>query len=55
MTNEIGSSATLGDVEYEIRGQLAHRANDMERRRYVIISLNIGNSGLFSGRGDRRQ
>ncbi len=50
MTNEIGSSATLGDVKYEIRGQLAHQANDMERRGYEIISLNIGNPGLFGFR-----
>ncbi len=50
MTNEIGSSATLGDVKYEIRGQLANQANDMERRGYEIISLNIGNPGLFGFR-----
>lgn len=43
MTNELKPSASLNDVRYEIRGQLAH---DMEREGYEIISLNIGNPGL---------
>ncbi len=50
MTNEFGPSATPGDVKYEIRGQLARQANDMERRGYEIISANIGNPGLFGFR-----
>jgi alanine-synthesizing transaminase len=46
MTDEIKPSASLNDVRYEIRGQLAQRAHDMEREGYEIISLNIGNPGL---------
>lgn len=50
MPGPIQSSATLCDVKYEIRGQLAHRAHEMEKRGYEIISLNIGNPGLFGFR-----
>ncbi len=46
----IPSSATLRDVKYEIRGQLANRAMELEKRGYEIISLNIGNPGLFGFR-----
>ena len=46
----IGSSNGLKDVKYEIRGQLAHRAMELEKRGYEIISLNIGNPGLFGFR-----
>jgi alanine-synthesizing transaminase len=34
-------------VRYEIRGNLARRAQELERQGYEIISLNIGNPGLF--------
>lgn len=50
MTNEIKQSDSLSDVRYEIRGQLAQRAHEMERQGYGIISLNIGNPGLFGFR-----
>ena len=50
MTTAIPSSSTLKDVKYEIRGQLAGRAFDLEKRGYEIISLNIGNPGLFGFR-----
>jgi alanine-synthesizing transaminase len=40
-------SVRLKDVRYEIRGTLARRAHDLERQGYEIISLNIGNPGLF--------
>ena len=50
MDNAIECSATLRDVKYEIRGQLAHRAFELEKRGYEIISLNIGNPGLFGFR-----
>ena len=50
MTSTIPSSSTLQDVKYEIRGQLAARAFDLEKRGYEIISLNIGNPGLFGFR-----
>ncbi|MDT8321678.1 MAG: aminotransferase class I/II-fold pyridoxal phosphate-dependent enzyme [Xanthomonadales bacterium] len=44
-TNEI-----LEGVRYEIRGELAARATEMERQGYEIISLNIGNPGRFGYR-----
>ena len=51
MTEEvIEISQTLAGVKYEIRGQLAHRADELERRGYEILSLNIGNPGLFGFR-----
>ncbi len=46
----IQTSKTLADVKYEIRGQLAHRAGELERQGYEILSLNIGNPGLFGFR-----
>ena len=46
----IAPSHALGDVKYEIRGQLANRAHELEKRGYEIISLNIGNPGLFGFR-----
>jgi alanine-synthesizing transaminase len=50
MSTGIPTSATLYDVKYEIRGQLANHAFDLERRGYEVISLNIGNPGLFGFR-----
>ncbi len=50
MENPVTCSKTLADVKYEIRGQLAHRAMELEKRGYEIISLNIGNPGLFGFR-----
>lgn len=50
MEQSIPTSSTLKDVRYEIRGQLAHRALELEKRGYEIISLNIGNPGLFGFR-----
>ena len=50
MDGLIQSSDTLRDVKYEIRGQLANRAHEMEKRGYEITSLNIGNPGLFGFR-----
>ena len=50
MQNGIRTSATLQGVKYEIRGQLANQASELERRGYEIISLNIGNPGLFGFR-----
>jgi len=47
---KIKSSEALQDVRYEIRGQLANQALDLEKRGYEIISLNIGNPGLFGFR-----
>ena len=50
MEQVIQSSAVLKDVRYEIRGQLANHALELEKRGYEIISLNIGNPGLFGFR-----
>lgn len=46
----VATSGALADVKYEIRGQLAHRALELEKRGYEIISLNIGNPGLYGYR-----
>ena len=47
---QVPCSEVLRDVRYEIRGQLANRALELEKRGYEIISLNIGNPGLFGFR-----
>jgi len=46
----IKTNTILEGVRYEIRGELAHRAMELERLGYEIISLNIGNPGLFGYR-----
>ena len=46
----IQTNRILEGVRYEIRGELAHRAMELERQGYEIISLNIGNPGLFGYR-----
>jgi alanine-synthesizing transaminase len=43
-------NSTLRNVSYEIRGNLANRAHELEKLGYEIISLNIGNPGLFGFR-----
>lgn len=50
MSSPICISQALADVKYEIRGHLSARAYDMERQGYEIVSLNIGNPGLFGFR-----
>ncbi len=40
----------LRDVRYEIRGALARRALELERQGWEIISLNIGNPGVYGFR-----
>jgi len=47
---EFMTSQRLREVKYEIRGELANRALELEHRGYEIISLNIGNPGLFGFR-----
>jgi alanine-synthesizing transaminase len=49
-SNEIETSSQLKHVRYEIRGSLARRALEIERQGYEVISLNIGNPGLFGFR-----
>ncbi len=46
----IRPSSSLANVRYEIRGDLARRAHEMERLGYEIVPLNIGNPGLFGFR-----
>jgi alanine-synthesizing transaminase len=46
----IAPSESLRNVRYEIRGKLARRAQELQRQGYEIISLNIGNPGLFGFR-----
>ncbi len=46
----IETNHILAGVRYEIRGELAARAAEMEHQGYEIISLNIGNPGLFGYR-----
>lgn len=46
----IKTNHILEGVRYEIRGELAARAVELERQGYEIISLNIGNPGLFGYR-----
>ncbi len=48
--SNIQTSEVLQHVRYEIRGQLDNRALQMQKRGYEIISLNIGNPGLFGFR-----
>jgi len=47
---QIPASSSLSNVRYEIRGRLARRAHELERLGYEIISLNIGNPGVFGFR-----
>jgi alanine-synthesizing transaminase len=41
---------TLRDVRYEIRGELARRARELESQGRTLIKLNIGNPGAFGFR-----
>ncbi len=50
MTDAFKPSAALNEVRYEIRGRLASRAQELERRGYEIVQLNIGNPGPFGFR-----
>lgn len=46
----IRPSDSLRNVRYEIRGRLAHRAHELERQGYEVVSLNIGNPKAFGFR-----
>ena len=50
MSTDFQPSNALREVRYEIRGKLANRALELERRGYEIVSLNIGNPGAFGFR-----
>ncbi|MEP6483952.1 MAG: aminotransferase class I/II-fold pyridoxal phosphate-dependent enzyme [Rudaea sp.] len=43
----VRASSRIDDVRYEIRGELARRAAELETEGRVIAKLNIGNPGLF--------
>jgi len=47
---QIPTSHRLHDVRYEIRGELARRARDLEGQGRQLIKLNIGNPGAFGFR-----
>ena len=48
--SNITPSRALKSVRYEIRGRLARRAVELERQGYEILSLNIGNPGIYGFR-----
>ena len=48
--NQLQTNRVLQHVSYEIRGDLAHRAAELERKGYEIVQLNIGNPGTFGYR-----
>ena len=48
--SKIAPSRALKSVRYEIRGRLARRAVELERQGYEILSLNIGNPGIYGFR-----
>ena len=50
MSSSIQISRALAGVKYEIRGHLSARAYELEKQGYEIVSLNIGNPGLFGYR-----
>lgn len=50
LKKDVTTNRILEGVRYEIRGELAARATELERQGYEITSLNIGNPGLFGYR-----
>ncbi len=48
--NKIATRTRLTEVRYEIRGELARRAREMEANGRKLIKLNIGNPGAFGFR-----
>ena len=50
MPNRLKIRARLSEVRYEIRGELARRARDLETQGRQLIKLNIGNPGAFGFR-----
>jgi alanine-synthesizing transaminase len=48
--SKLQPSKHLANVRYEIRGPLARRADELERKGYDIIKLNIGNPAAFGFR-----
>jgi alanine-synthesizing transaminase len=50
MKAELAPSLALDGIRYEIRGELAHRARELDAEGREIIRLNIGNPGLYGFR-----
>ena len=48
--HRIATRTRLGEVRYEIRGELARRARELEHQGRELIKLNIGNPGAFGFR-----
>ena len=48
--HRLGTRARLSEVRYEIRGELARRALELEAQGRTLIKLNIGNPGAFGFR-----
>ena len=48
--NKIATRTRLSEVRYEIRGELARRARELEGEGRELIKLNIGNPGAFGFR-----
>ncbi|MGY1458643.1 aminotransferase class I/II-fold pyridoxal phosphate-dependent enzyme [Luteimonas sp. A534] len=46
----VATRQRLSEVRYEIRGELARRARELEAQGHVLIKLNIGNPGAFGFR-----
>jgi alanine-synthesizing transaminase len=46
----VATRERLSEVRYEIRGELARRARDLEAQGHKLIKLNIGNPGSFGFR-----
>ena len=50
MSAPLKTRERLSEVRYEIRGELARRARDLEAQGRTLIKLNIGNPGAFGFR-----
>src|SRR6476619_6589593 len=50
MSHVLKTRERLSEVRYEIRGELARRARELEDQGRVLIKLNIGNPGAFGFR-----
>src|SRR3546814_10496043 len=44
---KIATRERLSEVRYEIRGELARRARELEAQGRTLVKLNIGNPGAF--------
>ncbi len=50
LSNTLATRERLREVRYEIRGDLARRASELESHGHTLIKLNIGNPGAFGFR-----